>query len=193
MLKSYYKNDITEAGCDEAGRGCLAGPVFAAAVILPEKYSNPLLNDSKKLSKKQRDKLRIEIEKDALDFAIGRAEEQEIDEINIENASFLAVHRALEKLRIKPGHILMDGIRFKPFRDIPYTCIVKGDAIYCSIAAASILAKTWRDEYMNELHIKFPEYAWNNNKGYPTPAHRKAIIENGLTPYHRRSFRWNGQ
>ncbi len=189
MLKSYFLEGIVEAGCDEAGRGCLAGPVFAAVVILPNDYMNPFLDDSKQLTAKNRNKLKIEIEKDAIEFATGRAEVEEIDSINIVNASFLAVQRALEKLSISPEHIIMDGNRFIQFRNIPYTCIVKGDANYLSIAAASILAKTYRDEYMSELHHKFPEYDWEKNKGYPTLYHRKVIAKNGLSPHHRKTFR----
>ena len=194
MLKSFFIPGIIEAGCDEAGRGCLAGPVFAAAVILPADYSNPFLNDSKQLTAKLRDKLRAEIEKEAFEFAVGRAEAEEIDRINIVNASFLAVHRALEMLRNTPGHIIMDGNRFHAFRHIPHSCIVKGDGLYNSIAAASVLAKTYRDEYMFRLHSEFPEYGWNQNKGYPTLQHRRAILAFGLTPHHRKTFRqFNGQ
>lgn len=189
MLKNLYKANLIEAGCDEAGRGCLAGPVFAAAVILPVNYSNPFLNDSKKLTVRQRSQLRLVIEKDAIDFAIGKAEVEEIDSLNILNASYLAVHRALEKLTIIPQHIIMDGNSFISFKNIPHTCIVKGDASYYSIAAASILAKTCRDDYMLDLHMKFPQYGWNKNKGYPTIAHREAIAKYGTTKYHRMSFK----
>lgn len=178
-----------EAGCDEAGRGCIAGPVFAAAVILSPDFSNPVLDDSKKLSAKKRDELRILIEQEALDWGVALVDEKEIDQINILNASFLAMHRALEKLQPVPEYLLIDGNRFKPYGDIPYSCIVKGDGMYASIAAASILAKTHRDEYMESLHQEYPQYGWAKNRGYPTRTHRKAICKHGLTPYHRRSFR----
>jgi len=189
MLKSYLNKNILEAGCDEAGRGCLAGPVFAAAVILPEDYSHPILNDSKQLSHKQREKLRLEIEKDALAWAVGICSPEEIDEINILNASFLAMHRAVEKLSIRPEHLLIDGNRFKPYPGIPHSCIVKGDSKFFSIAAASVLAKTYRDDLMESLHLEFPHYHWDSNKGYPTMAHRTAIMEFGTTVHHRMSFR----
>lgn len=188
-LKSIYKQGTLEAGCDEAGRGCLAGPVYAAAVILPENYHNPLLNDSKKLSEKQRYQLRSEIEKEALAWALGIVNNVEVDEINVLNASYLAMHRAIEKLSILPEHLIIDGNRFKKYKDIPHECIVKGDGKYFSIAAASILAKTYRDDYMNELALKFPHYSWDKNKGYPTKAHRQAIRANGTTKYHRLSFK----
>ena len=178
-----------EAGCDEAGRGCIAGPVFAAAVILPSHFCNPALDDSKKLSAKKRKQLRILIEQEALAWGIGMIDEQMIDEINILNASFLSMHRALDKLGQSPTHLLIDGNRFKPYGDIPYSCIVKGDGIYASIAAASILAKTHRDEYMEALHQEYPLYGWNQNMGYPTRTHRQAVHKYGPTPYHRRSFR----
>lgn len=178
-----------EAGCDEAGRGCIAGPVFAAAVILSPDFSNPVLDDSKKLSAKKRDELRKLIEQEALDWGVAMVNEKEIDQINILNASFLAMHRALEKLQPVPEQLLIDGNRFKPYGEIPYSCIVKGDGIYASIAAASILAKTHRDEYMESLHQQYPEYGWDKNRGYPTRAHRKAIYRHGPTPCHRRSFR----
>jgi ribonuclease HII len=177
-----------EAGCDEAGRGCLAGPVFAAAVILPEHCYLPGLDDSKKLSKKKREALRSLIEEQALEFAVEAVSPSEIDEINILNASILAMHRALEKLKKMPEAILVDGNRFKPFRDIPYACHVKGDGKFLSIAAASVLAKTHRDEYMVQLHEAFPDYGWNRNKGYPTKQHRQAIAKLGPTPHHRMSF-----
>ncbi len=178
-----------EAGCDEAGRGCLSGAVFAAAVILPQDYSHPQLNDSKQLSEKQRYALRTEIERDALAWAVGVVTPQEIDQINILNASFLAMHRAIEQLSITPQHLLIDGNRFKAYKNIPHNCVVKGDGKYLSIAAASILAKTYRDDYMMALHNEYPQYGWDRNKGYPTPEHRNAIEEFGTTPYHRMSFR----
>ncbi len=189
MLKPYHTKDVLEAGCDEAGRGCIAGPVFAGAVILPPDFKHPLLDDSKKLNSRIRGALRGVIEKEALAFGVGIVDEKEIDKINILNASFLAMHRALEKLIIQPGHLVIDGNRFKPFGEIDYTCVVKGDAIYASVAAASILAKTYRDEFMGQLHLQHPEYGWNQNKGYPTRAHREAVFKLGPTPYHRRSFR----
>lgn len=178
-----------EAGCDEAGRGCLAGPVYAASVILPANFRNPVLNDSKKLSSKKREQLRILIESEALAWGVGVVSEKEIDQINILNASFLAMHRAIDNLKIHPAYLLIDGNRFNPYGEIPHSCIVKGDGIYASIAAASILAKTHRDEYMELLHREFPLYSWNSNMGYPTRAHRKALLEHGPTPYHRRSFK----
>lgn len=177
-----------EAGCDEAGRGCLAGPVYAAAVIFPPNYSNPELQDSKKLSEKQRNKLRIQIEKDALTWAVGIVDNNEIDEINILKASFLAMHRAIDLLTEIPEYLIIDGNRFTPYKKIPHSCIIKGDGKYMAIAAASILAKTHRDEYMEKMHIQYPVYDWNSNKGYPTEKHRKAIQEYGLTPLHRRTF-----
>ena len=189
MLKSYYQNKLIEAGCDEAGRGCLAGPVYAAAVILPKNYKNKILNDSKQLSEKKRDALRIEIEQDAVTFGIGIVDNHEIDRINILNASFLAMHRAIDALQQKPELLLIDGNRFKNYPDIPHECIIKGDGKFLSIAAASILAKTYRDEFMLNAHMKHPEYAWNKNKGYPTKAHRKAIKNIGTTDLHRQSFR----
>jgi len=189
MLQSYFKANNVEAGCDEAGRGCLAGPVVAAAVILPENYTHPLLNDSKKLTEKQRYKLRIEIEKDAIDFAVGIVDNHAIDEINILKASIKAMHLALEQLKKTPEHIIVDGNRFYKFKNIPHQCIVKGDSKYLSIAAASVLAKTYRDDLMNELNKIHPEYNWKQNKGYPTKEHRKAIREYGTTPYHRMTFR----
>lgn len=189
MLKPFHTSGIIEAGCDEAGRGCLAGPVYAAAVILPADFANTLLDDSKKLNARTRDRLREVVEREAISYAIGVVDEQEIDQINILNASILAMHRATEKLSIEPGFLLIDGNRFKPFREIPHSCIVKGDGIYASIAAASILAKTCRDEHMQILHDKYPMFGWSRNKGYPTKEHRKAILEHGPTEYHRRSFR----
>jgi len=188
MLKSSYSDRYIEAGCDEAGRGCLAGPVFAAAVILPRDYYNLQLNDSKKLSRIQREKLRIEIEKNALSWAVAEVDNHEIDRINILNASILAMHKALEKLSQKPQLILVDGNRFKLYKDILHHTIIKGDGIYLSIAAASVLAKTHRDEYMMNLHGEYPEYGWDRNKGYPSLEHRKAVIAFGFTPYHRRTF-----
>jgi len=188
MLLPYLNENQIEAGCDEAGRGCLAGAVFAAAVILPLDFTCEELNDSKQLSEKQREALRPLIEKEALAWAVGIVSPEEIDEINILNASFLAMHRALEQLSIIPEHLLIDGNRFKKYKDIPHTTVVKGDGKYLSIAAASILAKTHRDEYMQRLHEEFPCYDWNKNKGYPTKKHRKGIEEFGTTPYHRMSF-----
>ncbi len=193
MLKSYYNSDLIEAGCDEAGRGCLAGPVFAAAVILPKDYKNELLDDSKKLSLKNRLVLRKRIMEDAIAWAVASVDNEEIDEINILNASILAMQKAVEKLKTVPRFLLIDGNRFKPFRDIPYKTIVKGDGKYMSIAAASILAKTFRDDYMSELHSKHPQYGWNRNMGYPTKEHRTAIAKFGITEYHRKSFRLNEQ
>lgn len=189
MLLPYLEQGRIEAGCDEAGRGCLAGPVFAAAVILPEGYCNELLNDSKKLTEHRRDQLRTIIERDALAWAVGVVTAEEIDHINILNASFLAMHRAVDALTVRPEHLLIDGNRFKPYHDTPHTCIVKGDGKMMSIAAASILAKTHRDEFMAHIHEEFPQYAWNINKGYPTKAHRAAISQYGPSPYHRKSFR----
>jgi ribonuclease HII len=188
MLRArFYKSKI-EAGCDEAGRGCLAGPVVAAAVILPKNFKHDILTDSKQLTKKQRNELRLEVEGKAVAWSIGIASHHEIDEINILNASYLAMHRAIDQLESKPEHLLIDGNRFKPYGKIPHKCIVKGDSKYYSIAAASILAKTHRDEMMDKLSEKYPEYHWNTNVGYPTKAHRSAIKDFGITPYHRRSF-----
>lgn len=188
MLKSHYLTGIIEAGCDEAGRGCLAGPVFAAAVILPDDYRNSMINDSKKLSSKLREILRVEIEREALDWSVATADHIEIDEINILNASILAMHRATDGLSIRPGLLLIDGNRFKPYQNIPDQCIVRGDSCYMSIAAASILAKTYRDAFMSDLSLEYPIYGWARNKGYPTVEHRKAVIQYGLSPFHRRSF-----
>lgn len=188
MLLPYMNSGVVEAGCDEAGRGCLAGAVYAAAVVLPPDFRNELLNDSKKLTEKQRYALRPLIEEAALAWAVGIVTPQEIDRINILNASFLAMHRAIEQLRITPQHLLIDGNRFKPYPGIAHTCVVKGDGKYEAIAAASILAKTYRDDYMNELHEKYPMYDWKSNKGYPTKAHRAAIAQYGPSPYHRLSF-----
>ena len=191
MLKSHYYDNLTEAGCDEAGRGCLAGSVFAAAVILPANYENALLNDSKQLSERKRYELRAIIERDALSWAVGVVTPEEIDTINILNASILAMHRALEQLAQRqpaPEAVIVDGNHFKPYRDLPYTTIVKGDGKYLSIAAASILAKTYRDDYMNRLAEEYPQYDWRSNKGYPTRKHREAIRLHGITPYHRKSY-----
>jgi ribonuclease HII len=188
MLLPFYQTEFIEAGCDEAGRGCLAGPVFAGAVILPKKFKNKTLNDSKKLSRKQRDELRIIIERDALAFAVMSVDHIKIDEINILNASLLAMHLALQKLTHPFGFILVDGNRFKPYQNIPHQTIVEGDGKYMSIAAASILAKTYRDEWMEDAHNKYPIYDWYNNKGYATPHHRKTIIKHGQCPLHRKSF-----
>lgn len=189
MLKSHFYKGLIEAGCDEAGRGCLAGSVYAAAVILPEDYVNEALNDSKQLTAKRRYELRDEIERDALAWAVGIVTPAEIDEINILNASILAMHRALDGLRLRPEAIIVDGNRFKPYNFIPYTTVVKGDGKYLSIAAASILAKTYRDDYMDRLALKYPQYDWIDNKGYPTRKHRQAIAEYGITEYHRKTFR----
>ncbi len=189
MLKSYFKKNEIEAGCDEAGRGCLAGPVYAAAVILPRSFKHPLLNDSKLLTKEHRNLLRPIIEEKAIAWAVGKVNPKEIDKINILNASFLAMHRAVKKLEITPSLLLIDGNRFNPFPKIPHHCIVKGDSKYRSIAAASILAKTYRDDYMEKLAKKFPDYSWITNKGYPTKAHRSAIQLHGSTKHHRMSFR----
>lgn len=189
MLKSFFSNkDTIECGCDEAGRGCLAGPVVAAAVILPHGFSHPLLNDSKKLSDKQRRFLRPIIEQSAIAYCVGFVSNQEIDKINILQASFLAMNRAIEGLKQKPELLLIDGNRFNNKTDIKFQCIVKGDSLYQSIAAASILAKTYRDDYMLNLHKEFPKYHWDKNMGYPTKQHRQAIIENGISPFHRKSF-----
>ena len=188
MLKNnYYKGKI-EAGCDEAGRGCLAGSVYAAAVILPEDYQNELLNDSKQLTEKKRYQLREIIERDAVAWAVGIVTPEEIDKINILNASILAMHRALDQLMVRPETIIVDGNRFKPYQELPHTTIVKGDGKYLSIAAASILAKTYRDDYMNQLAEEYPQYDWRSNKGYPTKKHREAIKQHGITPYHRKSY-----
>ena len=188
MLKNAYYINKVEAGCDEAGRGCLAGSVFAAAVILPPDYENELLNDSKQLSGKKRYLLRSMIEKDALAWAVGVVTAEEIDKINILNASILAMHRALDALSIRPEAIIVDGNRFKPYHDVSHTTIVKGDGKYLSIAAASILAKTYRDDYLKAIAEEFPQYDWQSNKGYPTKKHRAAIKEYGISPYHRKSF-----
>ena len=188
-LKKYLSKGLTEAGCDEAGRGCLAGPVFAAAVIMPENFDLPLLDDSKKLSKKIRYELREKIVIIAESWAVACVDNKIIDKINILNASFRAMHKAIEKLDVEPGFLLIDGNRFKPYKSIPFSCIIKGDGKFSSIAAASILAKTYRDDFMEKIHTQFPEYDWINNKGYPTAKHRNAIFEIGITPYHRKTFR----
>jgi Ribonuclease HII len=188
MLLPYLHEHLIEAGCDEAGRGCLAGAVYAAAVILPKDFKNELLNDSKQLSEKQRYSLRGVILKEAICWAVGAVTPAEIDKINILNASFLAMHRAIDQLTLCPQHLLIDGNRFKKYKEIPHTTVVKGDGKYLSIAAASILAKTFRDDYMNQLHAEFPDYAWNQNKGYPTKKHRQMIAKMGTTPYHRMSY-----
>jgi ribonuclease HII len=193
MLKAYYSDKLIEAGCDEAGRGCLAGPVFAAAVILDKQFKNELLNDSKKLSEKERDELREIIEKEAVAWAVAEVSPGEIDEINILNASYLAMHRAVGQLKTRPQFLLIDGNRFKAYPDIPHKCIVKGDGKYMSIAAASILAKTYRDDYMKKIHNEYPDYGWLKNKGYPTKSHKLAIYEHGLTPYHRKTFNYHLQ
>ena len=192
MLKLFFHKEKTEAGCDEAGRGCLAGPVFAAAVVLPKKIDRNILkelNDSKKMSEKARYDLRPVIEQVALSHSVASVSETEIDEINILNASFLAMHRAIDKLKIIPMHLIIDGNRFKKHKTIPHQCIVKGDGKYLSIAAASVLAKTYRDDYMDALHDQFPHYHWISNKGYATEKHRNAILEHGVTDHHRKSFR----
>ena len=194
MLASHYYKGKIEAGCDEAGRGCLAGSVYAAAVILPEDYQNDLLNDSKQLTEKKRYELREIIQRDAVAWAVGIVTPEEIDKINILNASILAMHRALDQLQVRPEAIIIDGNRFKPYKDpvdnkpLPHTTIVKGDGKYLSIAAASILAKTYRDDYMNDLAKEYPQYDWLSNKGYPTKKHRDAIRQYGITPYHRKSY-----
>lgn len=188
MLINCYNIDLIEAGCDEAGRGCLAGPVSAAAVILPKDFYLEGLNDSKKLTHQQRDELRPIIEREALAWAVAFVDHEEIDQINILNASFLAMHRAIEKLMVVPQHLVIDGNRFKKYAEIPHCCVVKGDGKYLNIAAASILAKTHRDEFMANLHNEFPHYNWKQNKGYPTIQHRNAVMENGLSPFHRKTF-----
>ena len=189
MLKSYYDSVLLEAGLDEVGRGCLAGPVVAAAVILPKNYTHSLLNDSKQLTRRLRERLRSEIERDALAYAVAEASSEEIDRMNILKASFLAMHRAIDQLALRPEHLLIDGDRFTPYSGIPHTCIVKGDAQYLAVAAASVLAKTHRDTLMELLASRFPEYGWAQNMGYPTLYHRQALRQYGPTPYHRRSFR----
>ena len=188
MLKDKHQNIFIEAGCDEAGRGCYAGPVFAAAVILPSGFFHPLLNDSKQVNADIREELRIYIEINVLDYAVAYVDEKEIDRINILRASFKAMHLAIKKLKLNPGLLLIDGNRFSSYKKIPHCCIIKGDGIYSSIAAASILAKTYRDDYMRNLHEEFPHYQWHSNKGYGTEEHRKAIEKHGLCKYHRKSF-----
>ena len=188
MLLPYLNNELIEAGCDEAGRGCLAGPVYAAAVILPHDYSHPLLDDSKKLSPKQRQELRQQIEHDAIAWAVAAVDNEEIDHINILRASFHAMNLAVAQLTTKPQFLLIDGNRFISENDIPYLCVVKGDGKYQAIAAASILAKTYRDDYMTAQHEQYPHYGWNHNKGYPTKHHYEAILQHGITPLHRKSF-----
>lgn len=188
MLYPYLHNDLPEAGLDEAGRGCFAGPVFAAAVILPNDFFHPLLNDSKQLNEKQRELLRPVIEKESIAFAVASVDNDTIDKINILQASYRAMHLSLDKLTTRPGFLLIDGNRFKPYKKIPHQCIIKGDGKYASIAAASILAKTYRDEFMQKLHTSYPEYGWNRNKGYGTAAHRDAIEQYGLCDHHRKSF-----
>lgn len=188
MLKPHLYEGLVEAGCDEAGRGCLAGSVFAAAVILPAGYDNAALNDSKKLTERRRYELREQIMADAEAWAVGKVTPEEIDRINILKASFLAMHRALDLLKVRPEAVIVDGNRFVPYRDLPYTTVVKGDGKYQAIAAASILAKTFRDDYMKSLHREYPCYGWDGNKGYPTAEHRRAIREHGVSPYHRMSY-----
>ncbi|OJW17701.1 MAG: ribonuclease HII [Mucilaginibacter sp. 44-25] len=188
-LSARYQYELLEAGCDEAGRGCLAGPVFAAAVILPADFDHHLLNDSKQLTEEVRYQLRLEIEQKAIAHAVAWCDNHEIDRINILNASFLAMHRAIEKLHLKPEFLIIDGNRFNKYADLPHKCIVEGDAKYFSIAAASILAKTYRDDYMKQIAAEHPEYNWHSNKGYPTISHRKMVLEMGHTPYHRKSFK----
>jgi len=190
-LRSHYQDELTEAGCDEAGRGCYAGPVFAAAVILPAGFFHPLLNDSKQVTPENRNELRIYIEANALAWSVAQVDQEEIDRINILKASFKAMHLALDQLNIRPRLLMIDGNRFIKYKRIPHRCIVKGDGIFASIAAASILAKTWRDEYMQGLHHEFPHYRWDSNKGYGTKEHRDAIEKFGLCKYHRRSFNIN--
>ncbi len=193
MLKPYMIEGIAEAGCDEAGRGCLAGDVYAAAVILPPDFRNELLNDSKKLTESKRYQLRSIIESEAIAWAVGIVTAKEIDRINILRASILAMHRAVEQLKVEPGHLIIDGNKFTPYRNIPFKTVVKGDATYMSIAAASILAKTYRDDYMLALAREYPQYDWASNKGYPTAKHRAAIREYGVTPHHRLSFNLTGE
>jgi ribonuclease HII len=192
MLLPYLNKNVLEAGCDEAGRGCLAGPVYAAAVIFPNDFRNERLNDSKLLSEKQRYILRDLIQQEALAWAIGTVSPEEIDQINILNASFLAMHHAIDSLKTRPEHLLIDGNRFRQYSGVSHTTVVKGDGIYLSIAAASILAKTYRDDYMTQLHAEYPMYEWNRNKGYPTDRHRQAIIKYGISPQHRVSFNLYG-
>lgn len=192
MLKSHHTPNILEAGLDEVGRGCLAGPVVAAAVILPPDYRHPILTDSKQLSRQQRDKLQVDIRRDAIDWAIADVSPADIDRINILKASFLAMHRAVDALTVRPDHLLVDGNRFTPYPMVPHTCIIKGDSLYLSIAAASVLAKVYRDELMEQLGLTYPVYGWAQNVGYPTAHHRAAIREHGTTPHHRMTFRGTG-
>ena len=189
MLKSFYTPNLIEAGCDEVGRGCLAGPVVAAAVILPKEFSHPYLNDSKQLTQAQRETIRVDIEQAALAYAIAEVDHHTIDRINIANASFLAMHRAVEQLSVVPELLLIDGHRFSPYPLVPHQCVIKGDSVYYAIAAASVLAKVHRDTLMKELARTYPQYGWERNVGYPTAAHRQAIQEHGITPWHRRSFK----
>lgn len=188
-LQNFFQNTLVEAGCDEAGRGCLAGPVVAAAVILPAGFYHPLLNDSKQVKENDRNRLRKIIEEAAVDYAVAIVDNLEIDRLNILNASLQAMHRAIDGLKVKPGLLLIDGNRFIRYKNIPHRCIIKGDSLYASIAAASILAKTHRDEWMRQLHEEYPHYSWNRNKGYGTAAHRRAIEQYGICKYHRKSFR----
>ena len=188
MLEPYYHSGVIEAGCDEAGRGCLAGPVYAAAVIMPRDFRNDMLNDSKQLTEKKRYQLREIIEREALAWAVGIVDNHEIDEINILRASILAMHRALDQLKVRPDEVIVDGNRFYKYRELPHTTIVKGDGKYMSIAAASILAKTYRDDFMLRIHKEYPMYHWDKNKGYPAKVHREAIRQYGTTPYHRMSY-----
>ncbi len=192
MLLSYYNKKLVEAGCDEAGRGCLAGSVYASAVILPKDYHNEQLNDSKQLSAKRRYALRTEIERDAIAWAVGVVTASEIDKMNILKASIIAMHRAIDQLTVRPEALIIDGNKFYPYYDLPYTTIIKGDGKYQSIAAASILAKTYRDDYMCRLHEEYPYYGWDHNAGYPTKEHRVGIAEHGLSPYHRLTFNQSG-
>jgi ribonuclease HII len=193
LLKSFFTDQLIEAGCDEAGRGCLAGPVFASAVILSKEFTHPLLNDSKKLSANQRNELRIVIEKEALSFAVASCDHLEIDELNILKASITAMHRAVSLLHVIPELLLIDGNRFIKYKNIPHHCIIKGDGLFFSIAAASVLAKTYRDDFMLQLNELYPDYHWNVNKGYPTATHKEAIRLHGITPFHRKSFNLNEQ
>ena len=189
MLLPFFQDELTEAGLDEAGRGCYAGPVFAAAVILPTDFSHPVLNDSKQLTEKERDRLRPIIERECIAFAVHSCTNQEIDKYNILGATYRAMYKCIDKLAVSPGLLLVDGNRFKPYKRIPYRTIIKGDGIYSSIAAASVLAKTYRDDYMKQLHEEYPQYGWHNNKGYGTEVHRQAIEQHGLCKYHRKSFK----
>jgi ribonuclease HII len=193
VLQSAFTKDLIEAGCDEAGRGCLAGPVFAAAVILPKKFSHPLLNDSKKLTPQQRYHLREIIQKNAIEWSVAQVDNQTIDEINILQASISSMHLALDKLNTKPELLLIDGNKFNPYKNIAHKCFIKGDGKFASIAAASILAKTYRDDYMEKIHKEYPKYHWHQNKGYPTPFHKSTISNFGISPYHRKSFNLNEQ